>query len=115
VEAHYAEQAVSLHDVYYERGTGARRRELEIISQPRAQAAEAVDELRTLVRRYGWPSYRIRLANGERATVYTNLSEGRSPVVGFTVVTARTAVTVRGGFRLRDIAAFAGRLRPLGR
>ena len=110
VEAFYAEQQVTLHDVYYRAG----RRELEVISRPRAQAAGTIADLRSLGRLHRWPRYVVQLASRERATVYADLSQGRSPVASFTVVTARTAVTVSGGVVLREVPKLARILRRIG-
>ena len=78
-----------------------------------ALARRTIDHFTRSHARYRWPRYSVCLVSGERAAAYPNLGEGRSPVIGFVVVTRTTLVSVSGAFRLREIPAVARRLRPL--
>ena len=88
---------------------------LQVGSQPVGEvlARRTIEHFTRTHARYRGPRYSVRLASGERAVAYPNLSEGRSPVMGFVVVTRTTLVSISGRFRLREIPAVARRLRPL--
>jgi hypothetical protein len=99
--------------------------EIQVVSQPLSLPASQA-ALRALNgenggRRYApWRREHITLANGERATVIPNLSEGiqRLPsgeqrVGQFAVITDETLTWVSGGFDTREIAEIARAMRPL--
>jgi hypothetical protein len=84
--------------------------ELQVGSQPRSQ--EFARRTAAHVRR--WPRTPVELANGERASLYPNLGEGR-PATSFVVLTRTTVIGVSAGRGLRDreMRAIARRLRPV--
>jgi hypothetical protein len=113
--------------VFYERPGSGRRGgeaglrnppgEIQVTSQPRTAqlARRTIRHFEASHRRYAWPRYRVRLANGERAVAYANLGEGRRGHVDFVVVTPTTLVGIPPRFSLRQIPGVASRLRPLPR
>lgn len=116
----------SVHTLFYElRSAGGQssalaggphpKGEIQVGSQPtrEATAEQTVEYFRNAHRRFRWPRYAVRLANGERAVVYPNLTEGRRSISSFVVVTRQTLVSVTGRFALSAVRPTARRLRPL--
>ncbi len=104
-----------------EPGRSAPVGELQVVSQPIHQVnargtIAAINGRNGEFRYKPWPRTRIRLANGERATLVPARWESTGRIRdGFLVLTKTTLVGVSGRVRLERIPDLARRLRPLTR